>query len=159
MKIYRLDREQIVNRPLDQTFQFFADPRNLEVLTPAFLRFRFVRQPPATLAAGVILDYRIRLYGVPIHWRTRIDIWEPPARFVDSAIGGPYALWRHSHLFQDAGGGRTLVKDLVEFALPMGPLGTVAYHLFVARSLRRIFDFRTEKLKSLLHGRPAARAQ
>jgi len=150
MKLYRLEREQIVPRPVEETFRFFADPRNLKDLTPAALHFRFAKEPPAMLAAGMVLDYRIRLYGIPVNWRTRIDIWEPPSRFVDSQLRGPYSSWRHTHTFEDAGGERTRVRDSVEFALPMGPLGAIAYRLFVARSLKRIFDFRAERLKSLL---------
>jgi ligand-binding SRPBCC domain-containing protein len=150
VKTYRLEREQIVNSPVRETFAFFANPKNLDALTPGFLRFRFVGEPPATLTAGAVLHYRIRLYGVPVDWQSRIEVWEPPACFVDLELRGPYSMWRHTHTFEDAGGGRTLVKDSVEFALPMGPLGTIAYYLFVARSLERIFDFRAERMRVLM---------
>ncbi len=88
---------------------------------------------------GTAIDYQIRLYGVPVHWRTRIEIVEPPTKFVDVQEKGPYALWRHSHMFKSVGGGATEMKDRVEYAMPLGPLGEIAYYLFVARSLEQIF--------------------
>jgi ligand-binding SRPBCC domain-containing protein len=150
MTLRHLERTQIVPRPIAQTFEFFSDPRNLERLTPKFLRFEFLAPPPLVVTPGAILDYRIRLYGVPVHWRTRIEIVEPPMRFVDVQDQGPYAHWRHSHTFRDIGGGRTEMKDSVEFALPLGVLGDAAYRLFVARSLAQIFDFRAQALKKIV---------
>jgi ligand-binding SRPBCC domain-containing protein len=87
---------------------------------------------------------------VPVHWRTRIEIVEPPKKFVDVQEKGPYALWRHSHIFKDIGGGSTEMKDRVEYAMPLGLLGEIAYHLFVARSLAQIFKFRESKLKEIM---------
>lgn len=145
-----LERTQTVPRPPEEAFAFFCDPRNLERLTPAFLRFQFLREPPATFAPGTVLDYRIRLYGVPVHWRTRIEIVEPPVRFVDVEETGPYAYWRHTHTFKDLGGARTEMRDRVEFALPLGLLGEIAYRLFVARSLKEIFDYRERALAAIL---------
>jgi ligand-binding SRPBCC domain-containing protein len=150
MKIHVLERTQIVRRPLAETFDFFCDPRNLQRLTPAFLNFRFLEPPPEVMHPGTAIDYQIRLYGVPVHWRTRIEIVEPPNKFVDVQEKGPYALWRHRHTFSDAGHGRTEVKDFVEYALPLWPLGEVAYYLFVARSLAQIFDYRERELAAII---------
>lgn len=153
MKFYHLDRTQILPLPLAETFAFFANPSHLEAITPGFVHFKFLRGPPPSLQAGSLIDYRIRLLGVPIRWQAMIEIWEPPHRFVDAQVKGPYAHWRHSHLFEEAGERRTRVRDQIELALPLGPLGRVAYRLFVARTLERIFDFRAERLPELL--RPA----
>jgi ligand-binding SRPBCC domain-containing protein len=150
VKVRTLERTQIVRRPVAETFRFFCDPRNLQRLTPAFLNFRFLEQPPEVMHPGTTIDYQIRLYGVPVHWRTRIEIVEPPTKFVDVQEKGPYALWRHSHLFKDVGGGSTEMKDRVEYALPLGPLGEIAYYLFVARSLAQIFEFRERKLEEIM---------
>jgi ligand-binding SRPBCC domain-containing protein len=152
MKVRTLERVQVVPRPLARTFRFFSDARNLQRLTPAFLNFKFLSPPPEVMHPGTAIDYQIRLYGVPVHWRTRIEIVDPPNKFVDVQEKGPYALWRHSHTFKDLGGGRTEVKDRVEYAMPLGLLGEFAYHLFVARSLAQIFEFRESKLAEILGG-------
>lgn len=150
MRIRLFERTQIVPRPIDETFRFFSDPRNLERLTPPFLKFKFRSTPPEQVQPGSIIDYEIRLYGVPVHWRTRIEIVEPPNRFVDVEEKGPYALWRHTHTFKDIGGGRTEMNDRVEYAMPLGPLGEIAHSLFVARSLAQIFDYRNRELAAIM---------
>jgi ligand-binding SRPBCC domain-containing protein len=152
VRIRILERAQIVRRPIDETFRFFSDPRNLERLTPAFLKFKFLAPPPDELRPGSAIDYQIRLYGVPVHWRTRIEVVEAPNRFVDVQEKGPYALWRHSHSFSDIGGGQTEMRDHVEYAMPLGLLGEIAYHLFVARSLEQIFEFRERELAAIMGG-------
>ncbi len=148
--------------PLEETFAFFSDPRNLQLLTPPFLHFEFRREPPLIVAAGTILEYRLRLYGVPINWRTRIESVEPPRKFVDIQEKGPYALWRHTHTFRDLGGTSTEMTDRVEYAVPFGTVGELANRLFVGRSLRQIFDYRQSELASVLgairdRGKPCAR--
>jgi len=148
MRVRTLESTQIVRWPLAETFKFFSDPRNLERLTPAFLNFKFLTTPPSDLQPGSVIDYQIRLYGVPVHWWTRIEVVEAPNKFVDVQEKGPYALWRHSHVFID--GGQTEVRDRVEYAMPLGPLGEIAYHLFVARSLEQIFEFRKRELAAIM---------
>jgi hypothetical protein len=150
VKVRTLERTQIVRRPVAETFNFFSDPRNLKRLTPAFLNFRFLEPPPEVMHPGTAIDYQIRLYGVPVQWRTRIEVVEPPTKFVDVQEKGPYALWRHNHMFKSVGGGATEMKDRVEYALPLGPLGEIAYYLFVARSLEQIFEFRERKLDEIM---------
>ena len=150
VKLRTLERTQIVPRPIAETFKFFSDPHNLQRLTPAFLNFKFLASPPTVMHPGTAIDYQIRLYGVPVHWRTRIEIVEAPKKFVDVQEKGPYALWRHSHTFKDVGGSTTELKDRVEYAMPLGLLGEVAYHLFVARSLAQIFEFRERKLAEIM---------
>ena len=101
---------------------------------------------------GALIEYRLKLHGVPIKWLTRIDEWVPGVRFVDSQLHGPYALWHHTHEFVAHGDG-TLMRDTVRYALPFGPLGEVAHRLLVRRDLERIFDYRTVSLASM----PSAR--
>jgi ligand-binding SRPBCC domain-containing protein len=146
---HRLERAQVVPRPRGEVFAFFADARNLEAITPAFLRFRITTPGPIAMGAGALITYRLRLCGVGFGWTTRIEAWEPERRFVDVQREGPYRLWRHTHAFADVPGG-TLVTDTVEYALPFGPLGEAAHAVFVRRALRRIFDHREERIAALL---------
>jgi ligand-binding SRPBCC domain-containing protein len=150
MKVRVLERTQIVPRSVDETFRFFSDPRNLKRLTPPFLKFKFLSTPPQAVQPGAEIDYQIQLYGVPVHWRTQIEIVEPPHRFVDVQARGPYALWRHSHAFKEIDKRKTEMRDRVEFAMPLGPLGELAYYFFVARSLTEIFDFRSRELTAIM---------
>lgn len=144
-----LERTQLVPAPRAEVFAFFADARNLEAITPDFLRFRVITPGPIPMAPGALIEYRLSLYGLGFGWRTRIDAWEPGVRFVDVQLSGPYRSWRHTHLFEDAEdapGGGTRVSDRVEYELPFGPLGSLAHALFVERALRRIFDHRRERI-------------
>lgn len=130
-------------------FAFFGDAGNLEAITPAFLRFRILTPLPFEMRVGARIDYALSLFGIPVRWTTRITEWDPGVRFVDEQESGPYALWRHTHLFEDRGGS-TLVRDVVDYREPLGPLGRIAHLLFVKRTLERIFDFREEAIARLL---------
>jgi ligand-binding SRPBCC domain-containing protein len=146
---HRLERTQRVARPPDEVFVFFAEAANLEAITPPFLRFRILTPQPIAMRAGAIIEYALTLFGVPLRWRTRIAEWEPGVRFVDVQESGPYALWRHTHTFEPDGDA-TRVRDVVEYAMPLGPLGRVAHALVVARALDRIFDHRRDAIRRLL---------
>jgi ligand-binding SRPBCC domain-containing protein len=98
------------------------------------------------MGVGALIEYRLVLHGLPISWLTRIEAWEPGVRFVDAQLTGPYRLWHHTHEFAPDGAGATLMRDTVRYALPLGPLGEVAHRAFVARDLRRIFDFRAAEV-------------
>ena len=143
--MHRLERQQFVPRPREEVFAFFADAQNLEMLTPAFLNFRILTPLPLDMRSGTLIDYQIRLGGIPMRWRTRIETFEAPVRFVDVQLAGPYRTWHHVHEFQDVPGG-TLVTDRVDYALPFGFLGALAHRLFVRRALKRIFDYRQQRL-------------
>ena len=142
MRVHLLERSQRVEVPPERAFAFYADAANLEPLTPPWLHFHLLTPQPLTLEAGALLDYRLRLHGVPIRWQTRIDAWESPRYFLDSQARGPYALWEHEHRFEPDGEAATVIHDRVRYALPLGPLGAVAHRLFVRRDLERIFEFR-----------------
>jgi uncharacterized protein len=98
---------------------------------------------------GTLLDYRLRIHGIPVRWRTLIETWEPPSRFVDRQLKGPYKLWLHSHTFVPRDGG-TVVGDVVRYSLPLGPVGELVHRAVVRRDLERIFAYRHEALARLL---------
>lgn len=148
-RVHQLSRSQLVARPVTEVFAFFADAANLDALTPPFLNFRILTPMPFELRTGAQLDYQLSLFGVPFGWRTRITDWQPGRRFVDEQESGPYALWRHTHEFE-ARGDSTLMRDVVDYSVPFGPLGAVAHVLFVRRTLDRIFDFRRDAIVRLL---------
>ncbi len=153
-RLRQLSRTQLVGRPLPEVFAFFSNAANLDALTPPFLHFRILTPMPIELCAGAQLDYQLSLFGVPVRWRTRITDWRPEERFVDEQESGPYALWRHTHEFEDRGAS-TLMRDVVDYSEPLGPIGTLAHVLFVRRTLDRIFDFRRDAIARLLDGNGA----
>jgi len=148
VKVHLLEREQLLPHPVDRVFPFFAEARNLERITPPLLGFEVAGDEPIEMRAGAIIQYRLRLHGLPVDWLTRIDEWEPGVRFVDQQLAGPYRLWHHTHTFEQRGDS-TLMRDTVRYALPMWPLGELAMPL-VRRDLRRIFDFRRDSVGALL---------
>lgn len=149
-----LERVQFIQRPRSEVFAFFSDATNLERITPPFLRFRIVTPTPIDIREGALLDYRLRLFGIPFAWRTRIDVFEPDRRFIDTQLRGPYSLWRHLHEFAEVDGG-TRMLDRVDYDVPLGPLGDLARALFVTRTVERIFDFRAHAIDGLLGAQQA----
>lgn len=151
-----LHRRQVLDVPIEETFDFFAEAANLEAITPPFLRFRITTPEPIEMRVGTLIDYRLRLHGIPVSWHTRIEAWDPPHGFVDRQLRGPYALWHHTHTFEALDDGRTQMTDLVRYAQRFGPLGTLAEHLVVRRDLERIFDHRRNSIPALLAAGGAA---
>jgi len=140
---HRLEQTQFIPAPRAQVFAFFANAENLGKLTPAFLSFKILTPLPIEMKQGQLIEYRIGLGGVPMRWLTEIREWHPLERFVDVQLRGPYKRWHHLHEFRDVDGG-TEMHDVVDYELPLGPLGAVAHALMVRRTLSRIFDFRRE---------------
>jgi len=140
-----LRAEQWLPRSRDEVFPFFADARNLERITPEFLRFEVLTPDPIEMREGALIDYRLRLRGIPIRWRTRIAAWEPNERFVDEQIKGPYRKWEHEHTFEDAEGG-VYVRDRVAYRVPGGAL---VNRLLVQRDVVGIFEHRQRVLADL----------
>jgi ligand-binding SRPBCC domain-containing protein len=139
-----LERSQRVELAPERAFEFYGDARNLEAITPPWLGFEMMTPAPLEMRAGTLIEYRLELHRVPVRWRTEIEVWEPPRRFVDVQVEGPYKLWEHTHGFEPDGEGAVLIHDRVRYALPLGPLGLLAHRLFVRRDLERIFDYRRE---------------
>jgi ligand-binding SRPBCC domain-containing protein len=148
MADYIREWRAVVARPRAEVFRFFADPRSLARLTPPWLAFTIVGEPPP-MVAGAVLDCRIRWLGVPLRWRAFIREWDPPVRFVDVQVRGPYARWEHRHLFLEAEGG-TRIEDRVTYRLPLGPGGRAAHALVVSRQLDAIWRYRATKIGELV---------
>jgi ligand-binding SRPBCC domain-containing protein len=140
-----------VARPRAEVFAFFADAGNLEALTPPWLSFRIQTPRPIEMHPGALIDYRLSVRGLPVRWRTEITTWEPPVRFVDKQLRGPYRLWVHEHTFEETADGGTLVGDRVRYRVPFGRL---ANWLVVERDVRTIFRYRTETLLRMFGGKP-----
>jgi ligand-binding SRPBCC domain-containing protein len=147
-----LERRQRVKLPIAEAFEFYGDAFNLERITPPFLGFRVTTPRPIEMGAGTLIEYRLRLHGVPVRWRTRIATWEPPHRFVDVQLSGPYALWHHTHTFEPDGDDAVWIGDRVRYAIPYGPLGALADSLLVRRDVEQIFDYRRDAVARLLAG-------
>lgn len=150
-----LHREQTINLPLVEVFSFFSDAGNLEKITPPQLRFRILTPRPIKMEEGALIDYRLSLHGLPFKWRTLITRWEPPYCFTDEQLRGPYALWRHTHMFYEIEG-QTVMTDKVEYQLPFQPFGEMALPI-VRKQINGIFDYRSQVLSEYLEGKTPAR--
>ena len=133
---------------LNEVFAFFSKPQNLERITPPELSFHLVSPAPLEIGKGTVIDYRLRLWGIPFHWRSLISHWNPPHTFVDEQIEGPYNLWHHTHTFTPVDRG-TKIEDRVLYRLPLWPVGELAWPL-IGLHLRRIFSYRERIIRALL---------
>lgn len=127
----------------EQLFPFFADAANLDAITPPWLHFHVVTPTPIEMREGALIDYRLRVHGLPLRWRTRINAWQPPFRFEDEQLRGPYRRWIHEHTFAAHEGG-TLARDHVRYAVPFDWL---VHRWFVRPDIEKIFQFRTAALR------------
>lgn len=145
MKIREFKSSIWLPLPPEELFPFFGDAANLDAITPPWLHFRIATLQPIEMKAGTLIDYRLKVRGLPLRWRTRINLWEPPHRFVDEQLKGPYRQWIHEHTFEESDGG-TLATDHVRYAVPFDAL---LHGLFVGPDIRRIFQYRTDALQRL----------
>jgi len=141
---HRLERTQLIPAPLSEVFAFFADAANLQRLTPSKLSFEILTPLPIGMRVGALIEYRIRLSGIPMRWLTEITRFEPERCFVDEQLRGPYKRWVHLHEFRSLPDGQTEMRDRVDYELPFGPLGSLVHQLVVQRTLQGIFDFRRQ---------------
>jgi ligand-binding SRPBCC domain-containing protein len=151
-----IHRETWLPYPVEQVFDFFADAHNLEAITPPRLKFHILTPGPIKVQTGTLIEYRLKLYGLPLHWRTRIENWNPPYEFVDTQLSGPYKVWRHLHRFHAEtrkGVDGTLMIDHVDYQLPFGPLGRLTQALWVGRDVEGIFTYRESAIRKFFPDR------
>ncbi len=147
---HQLSRTTSIPLPSEDVFAFFSDATNLQSLTPPWVGFEILSPTPVEMRPGTLIDYRIRLRGIPVRWRSEITVWDPPHRFVDEQRLGPYRSWRHEHRFRPTPGG-TEVLDEVTYRVWGGGL---VNRLLVAPDLDRIFDYRQRRMAELLQSKP-----
>jgi ligand-binding SRPBCC domain-containing protein len=153
MQVHQFESELWLPRPREEIFAFFSDAANLDAITPEWLNFRTITPGPIEMQPGTLIDYKLRVRGIPVRWRTRIKVWEPPARFVDEQVRGPYRTWIHEHTFEERDGG-TLGRDRVRYAVPFDWL---VHRWLVRPDIERIFRYRTEKLREFFATRTTKR--
>lgn len=146
----QLTQQATLDAPIEEVFPFFAEAENLQRITPDWMHFRIETPLPIEMRAGTIIDYRIRLAGVPTPWKTRIEAWDPPHRFVDAQLRGPYRCWWHEHRFEKLGE-RTRMSDVVLFTPALGRLGQLVAGPWVERQLRRVFSHRAQVIGRLFN--------
>jgi ligand-binding SRPBCC domain-containing protein len=147
---FELRAEQWVPEVPEKVFPFFADAYNLERITPPFLGFHVRSVSTPEVGEGTVLRYRLRIHGIPVLWRSRIEDWQPPRRFVDRQLFGPYAAWHHTHDFVPERGG-TLLRDTVRYRLRCAAVQHLPMLAWVHRNVRAIFTYRQEVIRSLFH--------
>jgi ligand-binding SRPBCC domain-containing protein len=148
MRIREFKTELWLPLPPEKVFPFFADAFNLEAITPPWLNFNVLTPRPIPMREGTLIDYRLRVRGLPLRWRTRISAWQPPHRFVDEQLRGPYRQWIHTHTFEVRDGG-TLCRDIVQYAVLFD---YIMHPLFVRRDVEKIFAFRQAALRARFGG-------
>ncbi len=146
-----LSRSLTLDLPRAEIFEFFADAGNLERITPPELNFHIITPQPIDIKQGTLIDYELKMRGIPMKWRTEISVWEPPFRFVDQQLRGPYSQWIHTHTFTELEPNQTLIEDEVRYRLPFEPLGDLVQFI-VARELAYIFDHRQKAVAEILAG-------
>jgi ligand-binding SRPBCC domain-containing protein len=142
---YRLHAACTVPRDLDEVFTFFSNAANLERITPPWIRFQVLTTPPLTMRKGLLIDYKLRIRGLPLRWQSEITAWEPQSYFVDEQRRGPYSFWRHEHRFEPCDEGTRVIDD-VNYGVPGGPL---VHALLVRRDVAAIFHYRQQALLEL----------
>ena len=145
MKLYTYHAEQELDVSLDRVFGFFSKPENLQKLTPPSMKMNVLTPQPIRMYTGAMIDYTVGVGGLPMRWTAYIADFDPPHRFVDIQLRGPYAYWHHTHSFEAKGEG-TLIRDDVVYGMPLGLIGTIAHQLFVKRQLETIFAYREQYL-------------
>jgi ligand-binding SRPBCC domain-containing protein len=143
MTTHTLTAEVWLPERREEVFSFFADAFNLQAITPPWLNFAVLTPDPIVMRAGALIDYRLRVHGLPLRWQSEITVWDPPFRFVDEQRRGPYRRWVHTHAFEEKDGG-TLCRDAVQYAV-LG--GRFINWLIVRREVERIFAHRQESIR------------
>ena len=149
MKVYELNITHQIDAPLDKVFDFFSKPENLSEITPAKLGFNILTPSPIKMEKGTLIDYTIKLMGIPLRWRSLITDYDPPKKFVDEQLKGPYSYWHHTHTFKAVDKGVEM-NDVVRYAIPMGIIGRIMHSIWIKRDLNKIFNHRKKVIDNLL---------
>jgi ligand-binding SRPBCC domain-containing protein len=145
MRVQNFESQLWLPQPSEKVFAFFSSAQNLDLITPPWLHFRTLTSGPMEMRLGTVIDHRLRVHGFPLRWRSEITDWDPPSRFVDEQVRGPYRLWIHEHRFAERDGG-TLVQDDVRYAVLFDFL---IHRFFIRPDIERIFAWREKKLRKL----------
>ena len=148
MKVYKIETSQYIKRSLTKVFDYFSRPENLAEITPSDLNFRILTPQPLEMKQGTIIDYTITLFKIPVHWRTLITTYEPPFKFVDEQIKGPYSLWHHTHFFKEVPGG-VEIHDTVCYSIPFGFFGRLLHAIWIKKDLEYIFEYRKNVINEI----------
>lgn len=139
----------ILYASIDEVFSFFSKAENLELLTPAWLKFKILTPTPILIKKGCLIDYRIKIFGIPVKWKTEITCWQPPHRFIDEQLKGPYKIWKHEHQFIEHDN-QTKMIDRVQYQVPGWFLSPIIHNFFVRKAIKNIFKFRSNVIEKIL---------
>lgn len=147
--IYTLETSQEINIPLQEAWDFFSSPSNLEKITPSKMGFKITSRIDKKAYAGQIITYKVGILpGIESNWVTEITQVEQESFFIDEQRFGPYKMWHHEHWFYPQPNGKTLMKDKISYKLPFGFLGHIAQTLFIKQQLKTIFEYRFQTLET-----------
>jgi ligand-binding SRPBCC domain-containing protein len=152
MQVYYYKTEQLLPTDMNTAWHFFSSAKNLARITPPELDFNILTQlDDKDIYPGMLIDYTVRpLFGIPLHWQTKIWKINKPGMFTDKQLKGPYKIWEHTHHFVQKGKG-VLMKDEVKYVLPFGFIGTIVHSLIVRKKIERIFSYRKEVLNKIFN--------
>ena len=150
MKIYTLKKEQKISKNILDVFDFFSRPENLSRITPPKMGFNILTPSPIEMKEGALIDYTVKILGIPIRWRTLITKYDPPNIFIDQQLKGPYSLWHHTHVFKKISDNETLIEDIVLYTIPFGFIGRIVHYLYIKRDLEKIFSYRKKKIADIM---------
>ena len=149
LKTYTLKKEQKISKNILDVFDFFSKPENLSIITPRKMGFKILTPNPIEMKDGAIIDYSIKILGIPVRWTTIIVKYSPPHLFVDQQLKGPYSFWHHTHTFKKINENETLIQDVVLYAIPFNFIGSIVHSLYIKRDLKNIFLYRAKKNKEI----------
>ena len=147
-KEYILEKYQFISKPKSEVFNFFKSPENLEKITPENLNFKITTPLPIIMKEGTLIEYKIKLLGISVYWRTLINKYEPPNNFKDIQLNGPYDCWEHNHQFEECKNG-TMMIDRVKYSIPFGIIGQFAHFIWVKKELKNIFNYRYKIIEQI----------
>ena len=148
MKIYELSVSHRVNAPIEKVFDFFSKPENLSKITPKKMGFNVLTPLPITMERGALIDYTIKVMGFPLRWRTLITSYDPPNKFVDEQLKGPYSFWHHTHTFEPVNDG-VIINDVIKYSIPLGFIGRIMHFLWIKNDLNKVFNFRKKVIDEI----------